>query len=294
MESDAQELLRVLVQQKSTLQALNRVARYASDLTPQQFTAPILKNRVIHLQHTWTDCHLLDQKLQRLATDDDHSQFEYFHNNQFEAAEELYITTLDSLETRISALSQDPLAADQNRAVEAAPRSHSQSQHHIKYPRIILPTFSGKPTDWAEFKDTFTSLVLTNEDLTPLEKLQYLKSSAQGEARDILCNVKLLLQNFDTAWESLETRYASKRATVNAHIDEIFSIAPMKRESAQALVTIRTLLKKNLDALRNLGRPVDSYTDILVNRIVERLDARTQRDGSKVSPLNQTAQHLRY
>lgn len=36
-------------------------------------------------------------------------------------------------------------------------------------PKITLPTFSGKPTDWATFRDNFISLIIKNSALDSLQ-----------------------------------------------------------------------------------------------------------------------------
>ena len=53
----------------------------------------------------------------------------------------------------------------------------------VQLPKLSLPTFSGLQEDWESFRDLFRSLVHLDADLSGVQKLQYLKTSVQGEAK---------------------------------------------------------------------------------------------------------------
>ncbi|XP_076763717.1 uncharacterized protein LOC143431086 [Xylocopa sonorina] len=52
----------------------------------------------------------------------------------------------------------------------------------IKLPEMQLPTFDGTYEIWASFYDVFSSIIDRNENLTPVQKLQYLLSILTGMA----------------------------------------------------------------------------------------------------------------
>ena len=149
---------------------------------------------------------------------------------------------------------------------------------NVKLPKITLPTFSGHFGEWIPFKESFVSLVKDNKTLDNLSQLHFLKSSVNGEARDLICKIQLTSANFEVAWELLSQRYDNKRAIVSAYVNTIFALQPIKKESASTIANIRNTVHYYLSALKNLGRPTEFYDDLLINRIVLLLDPKTQRD----------------
>ena len=61
-----------------------------------------------------------------------------------------------------------------------------------KLPNIEVPTFSGKFTDWLDFRDLFKTTIIQDERFSNSEKLQQLKTPVQGEAA--VCSKQFMLQ----------------------------------------------------------------------------------------------------
>ena len=57
-------------------------------------------------------------------------------------------------------------------------------------PKLSLPRFTGKYSEWTPFKDLFSSMIANKSSLTKIEKFQYLKSCFEGEVAQLLRNVK--------------------------------------------------------------------------------------------------------
>ena len=74
------------------------------------------------------------------------------------------------------------------------------------------------------FKDLFSSLILANPTLSPVEKLQYLKISVVGSAFHLLKNTALTADNFQKSWEALISFYENKRLLVNAALHSLLSL----------------------------------------------------------------------
>ncbi|XP_076293041.1 uncharacterized protein LOC143215113 [Lasioglossum baleicum] len=93
-----------------------------------------------------------------------------------------------------------------------------------------------------------------------------------------LKNVKTTSDNFQVAWEKLSTRYENPRRLVQAQIQLLASLAPMKRESAEEMKRLYDDTFDAIDALDNLGRPVTNALDWIVELTVERWDQQSQRE----------------
>lgn len=156
------------------------------------------------------------------------------HKKIFEYTEARYLAISDLLSVWMSAVSPRPPAQP---AVPGASTKHS----NVKLPPISIPKFFDKFTDYVTFRDSFKSLIISKRTLSDLEKLHYLKISTEGDAHELICNVPLVATNFQIAWDLLRTRYSNTRASVNVHLNDIFSIEPIKKESASSLLNMRNV-----------------------------------------------------
>ena len=60
-----------------------------------------------------------------------------------------------------------------------------------KLPKLSLPTFSGDPVAWTTFWESFSFAIHQNEDLSDIEKFQYLQSFLQKSAADTIRGLPL-------------------------------------------------------------------------------------------------------
>ncbi|XP_046143193.1 uncharacterized protein LOC123988163 [Osmia bicornis bicornis] len=74
-------------------------------------------------------------------------------------------------------------------------------------PKIQLPTFSGSYKEWRPFSDLFSSMVGDCQDIDPVEKMFYFKSSLSGEAAGLVASIPVSSEAFSHAWETLTLRY---------------------------------------------------------------------------------------
>ena len=143
-----------------------------------------------------------------------------------------------------------------------------------RLPRIDLPKFDGIFSDWLSFRDLFTSLVLSNGNISAVEKLQYLKTSLVGSASHLLKNIALTSDNFEKAWDLLiHAFYENKRLLVDSALHSLFSLKKLTRESASEMEALYTSIMQIHCTLETLKRPVQHWNDILVFNCVQRLDS---------------------
>ena len=142
-------------------------------------------------------------------------------------------------------------------------------------PNISLLRFTGKYSDWPPFRDLFSSMVISNSDLSPVERLQYLKTSVSGEALKVISGIAITGDNVDRAWTRLTSRFDNKRALVNSYLDELFSLKPVTKKSSRELEHLRTSVAGVVESLRTLGAEVDKWDFFLVYFVCRRLDPET-------------------
>ncbi|XP_012147289.1 uncharacterized protein LOC105663376 [Megachile rotundata] len=113
-----------------------------------------------------------------------------------------------------------------------------------------LPTFDGSIEEWSSFYDIFLAMIGRNEDLTPVQKLQYLQS---------------------TLIEILQEKFDCPRRIILHHCDALRNIPKLSKDTPEALNNLIDLITQHLRALKNLGENVASWNSILLSIILSKL-----------------------
>ena len=108
--------------------------------------------------------------------------------------------------------------------------SSSTKKAKAKLPKLDLQTFNGKPQDWPEFGDTFSSIIEQDEDLPDAVKFQYLKKSLLEPAKSDISRFKITVTNYKAVVDLLGERYAKPTLIKPAHINEMLNIKDLLDE----------------------------------------------------------------
>ncbi|XP_030761095.1 uncharacterized protein LOC115886162 [Sitophilus oryzae] len=149
---------------------------------------------------------------------------------------------------------------------------------NVKLPPIQVPKFSGDYETWLEFRETFESLIHTNESLTGIQKFHYLKVSLAGNAAEVVSSLEFSANNYAVAWDLLCDRYNNSRLLVQNHIKVIFNIQAFSKESSKTLRNIIDTLSKHLKALKQLNQPAEHWDTLIIYIVTSKLDTGTIRD----------------
>ena len=172
------------------------------------------------------------------------------------------------------------------------PRNSERNTASIKLPKVELPNFSGKYTQWTSFYDLFNASVHSNISLKPAEKLNYLKAALKGEAFTLIKKLAITDANYVVARDTLERRYANKRFTVRMHLEEILNQASIKSENGIGLRRLLESFQVNVAALDAQGCNCSDWGPILLHVLVGKLDVETrkqwelQQSGSDLQSLS--------
>lgn len=145
----------------------------------------------------------------------------------------------------------------------------------IKLPEVKLPTFSGCVSEWITFRDTFKSLIDSNPQLSPIDKLSYLVASLSKDAKRVIESVEHTAANYSVAWTLLERRFDNKKLVVKTYIDSLFAIEPMKRECYESLMHLVDDFERNLCMIDKMGIPTKGWSVLLAHMVCSRLDPST-------------------
>lgn len=166
-------------------------------------------------------------------------------------------------------------------------------------PPIKLPPFDGNFSEWHQFRDSFSSLIRENKELNNFALMHFLKSSLKGPTLESIANLTVTGDNFELAWNMLTTRYENPRRMLSLHMTSLFSLAPVTRESAFDLQSLRDKVNIAVASLRQMNRTYEElWNDILVYITVQKLDHSTRKawnlktNDNEVLPSFETLTHF--
>ena len=199
----------------------------------------------------------------------------YFKDNIFDKLDEQHLVNPTLFQTY---LHTNPSSEDHAR--DRNPNNiilHQTSEDLELLPRLDLPDFNGEFKEWEAFRDVFYSSVVSKPKIPNVTKLRHLRAHLKGDAADLINSYALTDENFPIVWKKLTDRFENKKRLINAHVAAIYAIPPMTKTSAVDLKKILVSLTAPLSALKVLGRPVDTWDDLLIFHILSLFDNETKR-----------------
>lgn len=143
--------------------------------------------------------------------------------------------------------------------------SNITSNSQFSLPKLKLPQFSGKRTEWKAFIALFDKMGTT---------VEYLKSCISGSASGIIAHLDPVPENYDPCYELLRTRFDNKRKIVDDLLDNVLNIQKIKYESSESLKAIHDTVYESLMAIKNMGISNASLLDhLLCHIILKKLDS---------------------
>lgn len=130
------------------------------------------------------------------------------------------------------------------------------------------------------YKDTFVSVIDSNtrQELTEIQKFQYLRSSLSDEALQVIHTLETIEENYKIAWRLITKRYENTKLIINTHIKELFDLSVVTKGSYVALRTFIDSIRTHVRALEALKQPIAHWGTILIYLLSDKLDYITRRD----------------
>ena len=131
------------------------------------------------------------------------SQHDYFKTNLFDLVKQAYFDKKEEFHDFFNSLEPVATAPAQDRESLINIEALLKASFAQSVPKVNIPKFSGKHSDWGNFKDLFRSLIHRRRDLTPVMKLYHLKSLLTDEALDKVKSYPSTDENYTKAWDFL-------------------------------------------------------------------------------------------
>lgn len=270
----SEEVKAKLIQRRATIKAqLTRFKSYLEKWSEQSDEQQLIE-RLQKVKDLWNSFDEVQSNLDLLTAD----EHETISDNERAQFEETYFELVARAQRRLTVLSP-PTAVENVGIIQGQPALQNMITK-IKLPTISLPTFNGKYDCWLGFYDNFKSIVHDNSDLTPVQKLQYLRSSLKEEAGQVIQALETSAQNYEVAWDLLVERYDNRRIIIQSHIRALFELPGLTKEASTQLRAFDTALK-HTRALYALGQPTESWDALLLHLIASKLDRNTHKEWER-------------
>ena len=140
-----------------------------------------------------------------------------------------------------------------------------------KLPKLELPKYGGKVTEWSSFWDLYDSAIHSNPSISKVNKFNYLKSLLEGNAARAIKGLTLTNANYDAAIKILHDRFGKTQQTIAAHMDEILKIQACTNGRTSQLRYIYDKVSVHVRGLASLGVYSEQYGSMLIPIIMTKL-----------------------
>ena len=122
---------------------------------------------------------------------------------------------------------------------------------NVKLPKLELPKFSGKVTDWQPFWDQFKAVV-DDSELPTVSKFSYLQALLEGDAKTCIQGLTPTARHYDIACNLLKERYGRPEKIIFAHIQGLLSLASPSTKGCAPLSVLWKMQDELLSHVRSL------------------------------------------
>ena len=138
----------------------------------------------------------------------------------------------------------------------------------VKLPHLKIIPFKGTAADWVRFENMFLTQI-NSRPISDEEKFGYLLESVGPKVRERIANLKPGTVEYKTAWERLKKEYGRTKVVVNAHMDEIINLTPVRGSNYSKVQEFYEKLSKNFDALLTLeeGEELHGFVLATLNKL---------------------------
>lgn len=274
----------VFNRQQQLFGVISRAVENLRKLGLSKLTLGTVQSRTEALKSNWDKFQNNHDVLLKAASSEQR-KMPYFKDDLYSKCEEEFLNAHGLMLDILNAFQQGKAS---NSSTDTSLNTSSVS-HSRRLPGTDVPKFSGEYSQWSQFRDLFTSMIIDNSDISAVEKLHYLKMSLTGEPAQHLKNIAISGDNFNRAWDLLVARYENKRILIDAQLALLFATRKIKSESASEVKRLLADVKEALGTLEALKCPVQHWDLIITFMVVRKLDSESLKEweetlGAQTNP----------
>ncbi|KAA5634918.1 DUF1759 domain-containing protein, partial [Pseudomonas aeruginosa] len=171
----------------------------------------------------YIDFNKLQTEIETISEDEEK---EYAEREQFET---VYFTV-----TALAHSMLEPTSSSGQTSYGGSGTISNEKKDFFRLPDINLPSFDGDLHHWLEFRDMYISLIHDNTRINEISKFHYLRTSLKGNASSVIQSLEFTANNYKIAWELLTERYNNKKILINNHIQALFNVEQVQKDSSKS------------------------------------------------------------
>lgn len=249
-----------LKRKKGTLQAsLTRIKNYVQE-----------KEESINSQELETRLSLLESNFVQIMSIQNEIEEEDEEDDRRGVIEELYCeikAKILCLMKNKSSITHTPIQIDSKEQGFKPQRNLS-----IRLPKMKLPQFNGEYTGWLDFYNTFKTLIHEDENLSDIEKFQYLKSCLGEGPLNVIKALEITSDNYKQSLNLLKERYDNICVIFQAHVKKLFELQGVNKGHPTQKRKLIDSINGHLRALNSLGKPEQIFDSIIIHLTCMKLD----------------------
>ena len=243
--------------------AMTRMCKFVESATERSKTD--VRIRLERLEEIWREFNKFDGELP-----EEESELEEFEEEYLEVKGHL-INLLKRSKTSASI----EINSDEEETVESLTK-HKLSMA-CKLPSLNIPIFTGEYADWPAFKDLFSSVIQSNEELSEVQKFQYLKGLLADAPAAVIKHIPVSEASYKEAWEKLVQRYDKKKQIVNSLLNTFVSQNRVSESSHKDLRKLADTADVVIRGLRSLGDDAMMLDPWLIFLMLDKLDPNSRQ-----------------
>ena len=202
------------------------------------------------------------QRLDEVKIFEEEIQDKITDTKKTESATDHKVEHLLQLQTQM----QEQILQFQQLLQELQRKSQPSTVSAVKLPKLDLVSYNGDKLKWTEFWDSFEAGVHTNQSLTKIEKLNYLKSKLFGTANSAISG--LMLSHYDVAISILKERFGNVQSVVNKHYSDLINLQSASNQTTH-LRRLYDDLERHLRSFHAMHQDVTQ--DVFISMITSKL-----------------------
>jgi hypothetical protein len=108
----------------------------------------------------------------------------------------------------------------------------------------------------------------TNPSVSQINKHVFLRAYFEGGPKHVVYGIAVSAETYEKTKRILHTKYGDKNRIIQAQLDYIEDLKPIRSATAELLNTTYVECNRRLQALRALGKNIDNYGRILAPKIL--------------------------
>ena len=209
----------------------------------------------------------LDNIILEELEDDEKIADEIEESDEFQNRIRLHILQIDQ---RIGTETKNAIVSSESKDEKF--RAKRKTEAYVKLPKLDIAKFYGDPKDYTRFQESFDIAIGNNEDLSDVQKLNYLKGFLASEAEKAIRGLPLTNANYTNARQILEERFGSRQMIIESHMKSLLKLTAVNSiADTKGIRALYDQIESNLRSLEAIDIDKEMYGCLLIPLLKEKL-----------------------